>query len=340
MSFFLNKLSQNQSLTEQESYECLKAFFSGQQSDTIIADTLIALSNKGESADEILGFTRCLRDHCLSIPYETENQIIDCCGTGGSSHNRFNISTVVAFVLASGDIKVAKHGNYGSKQANGSFNFLESLDISFQLQPPQLIELLEQSNLCFLFARLFHPAMRFVAKARQQIARRSIFNLIGPLANPMTVRYNIIGLPNDKHLNALIHCVQKLPITRVSFCIGGDERDEISLSGTSRIISVTPSSVKESSINFSEEISAVNPDYFCGSSADNASFFSDLLKQKNYNHPLIKHIAINAALGFVTVDRFMNLIDAYEFSMELFRTEQVSKKIQEHRELAKKLVVK
>ena len=334
MMELLKSLTKGQSLSVEDSYSILKEFFSGDVSNDVIEEFLRAFSDKGESPEELLGFVNCLHDHCLPIDYNPTEPVLDICGTGGSGMDRFNISTCAAFVLAAGDVMVAKHGNYGSKRPNGSFDFLEKMNISFEFEPDEIVRLLDETKLCFLFARKFHPAMRFVAAARRKLKKRSIFNLAGPLANPLKVSHQIIGMPNEDHLSTLISCLQLMPIEKVAICIGGDKRDELSLEGESKILMVTKDSVTESKLNFQRDIEAADPNYPCGNSNENAQIFTQLILNEDWDHPLFKHICINAALGFVVAGKSDDIKDAYELGLNLFKSNEVTKKINHYKSVA------
>ena len=146
-----------------------------------IVELLTLLATKGESTDEILGFITAMREHMSPISF-TPTPIMDICGTGGSLPNRFNVSTCVALVLGQLGYHVAKHGNRGSKKANGSFDFLDAMGIPYDLTPAEHQARMDQYGCTFLFARNYHAAVRHVGPARQQLAGRSIFNLVAHFA--------------------------------------------------------------------------------------------------------------------------------------------------------------
>ena len=168
-----------ESLTEQKAADCLRWILNGVVGDEDVAELLVALAEKGETADEIVGFCRALLEIC--VPVNLSSDSIDVCGTGGSGLSRFNVSTAVAFVLAAGGIRVAKHGNRGSRRPNGSFDLLDSLNCPFAFKAKQLAEIFERTGLCFIYARGYHPMMKAVVGARTLANRRTIFNMAAPL---------------------------------------------------------------------------------------------------------------------------------------------------------------
>ncbi|RAP30815.1 anthranilate phosphoribosyltransferase [Candidatus Marinamargulisbacteria bacterium SCGC AG-343-D04] len=331
MQEFISILSQKKSLSQKQAYDVLDLILQGNQKEDDIFMLLKLLTEKGESVDELIGFVKALKEKCLPIKHKLKSPLIDTCGTGGSGKSRFNISTCVSFVLAAGGVHVAKHGNYGSQRPNGSFNFLEDMNIDFDFSPEEILRLLGETNLCFLFARTFHPAMKYVAKARKTLGCQNIFNLMGPLANPLGVDYQIIGLSSEKKLDLLVETVKQLPMKKVAFCIGGDGKDEISLTGDTKIITVTKDSVEEELFNFRDEIDGDIEDYYCGDSQENAEIFSHILMDFEWDHSILKHISINAALGFKLAEKVNTLKEGYDLALNLFKTETVTEKINEYK---------
>ena len=335
IKLLLNKVKSKETLSTDQSKIIMDCILDGEVEETDIVSLLDAYDKKGIESDEIVGFLSSLKQFCL--PFESFHNAIDTCGTGGSKKARFNISTSVAFVLAASKETVVKHGNYGSIKPNGSFNFLESLGIPFLLTSEQLEQIVKQTHCCFLFARSFHPAMKHVVSARKIFAKRSFFNLLGPLANPANVKYQLIGLPNDDNLTLLIDVVRKLDMKKVIFVIGGDGRDEISLEGTSKIIEVTPKQKQAYDFNFKNEIKQIDHNYTCGDSKENAALFNTILQNKDFDHPIIEHICINAAAGFLVLSKVNSLKEGYQKAKKLFEEEAVKIKIEEIKKLSKKL---
>ena len=177
LSSYIKIIESGKDLNKEQGYSCLCKIFSGECSDSEIINLLSLFADKGESVSEIVGFATAMREHMIKVPLTSSS--IDLCGTGGIGKDRFNVSTAASFVLAAAGVPVAKHGNYGSKKPNGSFNFLEALCMDFNQEVSVVQKLHQETNLCFLFARNYHPAMRYVAAARKKIARRTIFNILG-----------------------------------------------------------------------------------------------------------------------------------------------------------------
>lgn len=330
MKTILNLLCQKKHLSQTQSFDFMASVLQGKVSNEDIFNFIQSYDEKGPTAHELVGFIKAMKQNALSISCAC-NPLIDVCGTGGSNQNRFNISTCVTFVLAAADIFVAKHGNYGSSKPNGSFNFLEEMHIPFQLSSEHSLHLLNETHFCFLFARKYHPGMKYVASARKLYQKRTIFNLLGPLCNPLDVTHQVIGISSNKHIDILVKTAQLLNRDRVLFCLGGDGKDEVSLVGDTYIYDVSPGSVNEYTFNFTDQIDSNVTEYQCGDSHFNAMTFINILLEKDWNHSIIKHICINAAFAMVCVNKVDTVKQGYEYALELFKSEKVIKKINDYK---------
>lgn len=221
----LSHVQKGLSLSVSESRACVSDIFEGRWTVEETAVFLDALRKKGEAASEIVGFAETLRARMLVVPgIETG---LDLCGTGGGPANRYNVSTAAAFVLASMGIGVAKHGNRGSKAPNGSFDFLESLELPIVTKPDQLSQLYRVYRLCFLYARAHHPIVGSVAEARKLAGGRTIFNLIGPLSNPGKIKKQVLGVSDRSLGPVLIEAATLLGQSDVLVVSGSMGYDEV-----------------------------------------------------------------------------------------------------------------
>ncbi|MBW2370470.1 MAG: anthranilate phosphoribosyltransferase, partial [Deltaproteobacteria bacterium] len=180
-------------LTESQMAEIMTEIFSGQTTDSQIGAMMGALSTKGETFAELAGAARAMRRkaHRIQIP---TNTIVDTCGTGGDAMNTFNISTTTAFVVAGCGVTVAKHGNRSVSSKCGSADLLEALGVNLETDPEIVEEAVTGIGIGFLFAPLYHNAMRHAAKARKEVGIRSIFNMLGPLTNPAAANCQLLGV--------------------------------------------------------------------------------------------------------------------------------------------------
>jgi len=210
----------------------LELLMSGDLAEDEGAGLLVALAERGETATELAAFVRGLRARAVRVP--GPERVLDVCGTGGSGLARFNVSTTAAFVLAAAGIPVAKHGNRGSRRPNGSFDLLDELGVPFSLQPEDLGRLLDETGVCFLFARAVHPAVAAVVPMRKAAGRRTIFNLAGPLANPLGVSHQIIGACDAATAGVLAGALAQLGVSRALVVCGEPGIDECSVTGATR----------------------------------------------------------------------------------------------------------
>jgi anthranilate phosphoribosyltransferase len=199
---------------------------------------LAAWGERGERGAELAAVVRGLLERATAIP--ARGTCLDLCGTGGSGLARFNVSTTAAFVLAAGGARVAKHGNRGSLKPNGSFDLLDALGVPFALPGAAHAELLERTKLCFLFARAMHPAVAAVAPYRKAAGRRTIFNLAGPLANPCRPARQLIGAASWATATVLAEALTLLRVERALVVRGQPGIDEVSISGGTRWLEITP----------------------------------------------------------------------------------------------------
>ncbi|MGF9962864.1 anthranilate phosphoribosyltransferase [Bacillus rhizoplanae] len=230
MNRYLRKLVERQSLTEHEMYEAGIALLSEDILESEIAAFLAVLKAKGETADEIYGLVRALREKALPF----SNHIVgamDNCGTGGDGAQTFNVSTTSAFVLAGADVKVAKHGNRAVSSKTGSADLLEELGVNIACSPKQIDYLLEKVGIAFLFAPAMHPALRRIMKVRKELNVPTIFNLIGPLTNPIHLETQFVGIYKREMLLPVAQVLQKLGRKQAIVVNGSGFLDEASLQG-------------------------------------------------------------------------------------------------------------
>lgn len=334
MKHIIDLLEKKKSLSFGQSKELLTQILKGYYEDNDIYEFLCAYEKKPYNAQEVLGFLAAMKDSSVQFEPNINEPIIDLCGTGGASKARFNISTCVAFVLAACGKYVAKHGNYGSKKPNGSFDFLEEIQVPFEFKPEGLTRLLKESYCCFLFARKFHPLMKNVANARRKVNKKTIFNFLGPLANPAKIDYQLIGLPSEKHVDMYIETIQQLDRKHVLLCIGGDNLDEVSLHGETKLISITKDKVTPFTFNFSKEIDAEKLSYTCGNSAKNASVFIDIFINEKWDHPVVKHIAVNAGAALYCLGDVTSIAEGYKKAINKFETLAVTRAITKYKSVA------
>jgi anthranilate phosphoribosyltransferase len=224
----LKKVVAGETLTLEESEKTFQAIMNGAADNQgQIGSLLTALKLRGETAEEIAGAAKVLRTK--AAPFNAPAGTIDLCGTGGDGLNTLNISTAASFVVAACGVPVAKHGNRAISSASGSADVLEALGIKIDLPAEAMETCLQETNFAFLFAPQYHPVMRRVMDVRKQLGFRTIFNLVGPLANPARVKGQLIGVPSAALVPVFAKVAEYLGIERAMIVHGEDGMDEISV---------------------------------------------------------------------------------------------------------------
>jgi len=237
-------------LDESEAEAAFSAMFDGDLPDEAIADFLVALSDRGETAAEIAGAARAMR--ARMIPINAPANAIDVCGTGGDGHHTLNVSTAVALVVAACGVPVAKHGNRAASSKAGAADTLEALGLDLDRAMETAEETLGDLGICFLFAVRHHPAMGRIMPIRKKLARRTIFNLMGPLANPARVRRQLVGIARPAYVPIYAEALARLG-TEHSFVVSGDEGlDELSLAGGNELAEVVDGEVRMKRVDAAE----------------------------------------------------------------------------------------
>ncbi len=240
----LETLQSQQDLTSGQIRTVVNWFLSGEAAHADMKRFLEHLADKGETVDELVGAAQALRDSM--VPLANPHPVaVDTCGTGGDGSKTFNISTAAALVAAAAGVPVAKHGNRKVTSQTGSADVLGELGINLEAQPAQVQRCLAEIGICFCFAPYFHPAMRHVGPVRREIPRPTIFNRLGPLANPAGVPCQVLGVGAAELQDALASALHQLGTQRSIVVRGEDGVDEISLSAPTRVLEVSPGGITE-----------------------------------------------------------------------------------------------
>jgi len=230
----LNKIIQRKDLNEAEMSQMLTEIFSGNITDAQTGAFMAALATKGETFEELAGAAKAMRRKARRIQNSSAT-IVDTCGTGGDGANTFNISTTTAFVVAGCAVTVAKHGNRSVSSRCGSADLLEALGVRIDTDPERVEEAIAEIGIGFLFAPIFHSAMRFVAKARKEVGLRSIFNMLGPLTNPAAANCQLLGVYRPELTEMFANALKLLGTKRAFVVHGHDGLDEISVCAPTRL---------------------------------------------------------------------------------------------------------
>ena len=311
MKKFLEKLKNKQDLSFNESKDAFEILMEGKASEDEIFDFLTLLSAKGEVSNEVAGGVYVLRKKSKRV---NVRECVDTCGTGGDGMNTLNISTASALLLASMNIKVAKHGNKAVSSKCGSGDVLEALNIKINLEPKDIEDQINKNNFGFMFAPNYHSAMRFVGPTRKKIGKRTIFNMIGPLSSPALVERQVVGVFDKKLLKIFANALKNLNIKFAWIVNSEDGLDEISPYGKTNIIQLKDNKIPEITID-PKELN-VNADKFANLVGDNAEFNAQKMINifRGEDNDFSKAVCLNAAAGLIVSEKFTEFLDAYNFS--------------------------
>lgn len=232
----IHELVEGKNLDFDTTRQVMDEIMSGEATQAQISSFLTALRMKGETIEEITACAQVMRDKAVQLnpPFP----VMDIVGTGGDEAGTFNISTTSAFVAAAGGVKVAKHGNRSVSSKSGAADVLERLGARLDLTAQQAEQVLEETGMCFLFAPAYHSSMKYAAPVRKEIGIRSIFNILGPLANPANASMQLLGVYSPKLVQPLAQVLANLGVTRGMAVCGGDGLDEATLTGVTHVCEI------------------------------------------------------------------------------------------------------
>jgi len=231
---FIKPLLQGESLSFEQATALLDIIFEGDVSDVQIAAFLTAMRAKGATAPELAGLAKSLRDHAVSVKVDVDN-LVDTCGTGGGAFKTSNISTAAAIVAAGAGVYVAKHGNRGITSKCGSADVLEELGVKIDASADVVAECIREAHIGFMFAPMFHPAMKYVQPIRKSLGFRTVFNILGPLANPAGATAQVLGVGDEALMEQIVE-VLKLLGSRYAMVVHSNGLDEISTVSVTKIL--------------------------------------------------------------------------------------------------------
>ncbi len=243
----LQAVTRGENLSEDEARATMNDIMSGETSALQIAALVGALRMRGETVAEIAGFARALRDNMIAVRTSSA-RTVDTCGTGGDSKHgisTFNVSTAAAFIAAGAGAKVAKHGNRAQSSRCGSADVLESLGLNLKLSPEQIARGVDEIGLGFMFAPDHHPAMRHVAPIRRELKIRTVFNLLGPLANPANAPFQVLGVSDKRWIRPIAEVLQSLGTSHAIVAHSEDGLDEFSTCAKTHYIEVKKGELRD-----------------------------------------------------------------------------------------------
>ena len=325
---FLAKIVEGNHLTTEESYKAMDCIMSGNATEAQIASFLTGLRMNGETPEEITGFAKVMRAKAAVVPEETE--AIDIVGTGGDLANSFNISTTSSFVIAAAGAKVAKHGNRSVSSKSGAADVLESLGAKIGLSPEEGRQCLEDIGVAFLFAQTHHGSMKYAGPVRAQLGVRSVFNILGPLANPAMTNYIVLGVYEEELLEPMAEVLRNLGVKHALIVFGDDRLDELSISSTSSVCEIKDGEITKYKIDPRElGLSLYSKDDIVGGTADeNAVITRDVLEGKEQGAKR-DIVLLNAGAALYTIGKAATMKEGVELARQAIDSGKALEKLDE-----------
>lgn len=325
---FLAKIVEGNHLTTEESYKAMDCIMSGNATEAQIASFLTGLRMNGETPEEITGFAKVMRAKAAVVPEETE--AIDIVGTGGDLANSFNISTTSSFVIAAAGAKVAKHGNRSVSSKSGAADVLESLGAKIGLSPEEGRQCLEDIGVAFLFAQTHHGSMKYAGPVRAQLGVRSVFNILGPLANPAMTNYIVLGVYEEELLEPMAEVLRNLGVKHALIVFGDDRLDELSISSTSSVCEIKDGEITKYKIDPRElGLSLYSKDDIVGGTADeNAVITRDVLEGKEQGAKR-DIVLLNAGAALYTIGKAATMKEGIELARQAVDSGKALEKLDE-----------
>jgi len=321
------KLTNKENLSYEEAKAVMNEIMSGEASDVQKSAYLTALTMKGETIDEITGSAEEMRNHAVQLSHEGD--VLEIVGTGGDKSDSFNISTTSSLVIASAGVPVAKHGNRAASSKSGAADVLESLGVNITISPQKSAELLQNIGICFLFAQSYHTAMKYVGPIRKELGIRTIFNILGPLANPASANLQVMGVYDESLVEPLAKVLSNLGVKRALVVYGQDRLDEISASAETSVCEVKDGTFKSYTISpeqfgltrcKKEELTGGTPD-------ENAAITKAVLAGEQGARRTA--VVLNAGAGLYVAGKADSIEEGVRLAEELIDSGKAEKKLEE-----------
>ena len=321
------QLVKREDLTSEVMEQVMEEIMTGEATDAQKASFLTALSMKGETIDEITSAAKVLRSHCER--FLNDMDVLEIVGTGGDGSNSINISTLSSVVASAAGIPVAKHGNSAASSKCGTADCLAALGLKIDCAPARSAQILKDINLCFLFAQKYHPAMRFVGAVRKEMGIRTLFNVLGPLANPAGATMQLFGVYSEELVEPLAHVLRNLGVKRAMVVYGRDSMDEISLSAETKVCEFKNDEFKSYVIK-PEDLGLTRcnkEDLVGGTPQENAAIVNDILG--GAKGPKTDVVLLNAGAAIYLASDGITLKDGIEKAREIIVSGKAKKQLKE-----------
>ncbi|MFO8019842.1 MAG: anthranilate phosphoribosyltransferase [Promethearchaeia archaeon] len=327
----IKKILEEKHLHREEAANIMKEIMSGKVSNAQLGAFLTALKIKGETIEEVTGFAEAMRMFAKQINPEVKGKLLDTCGTGGDKIKTFNISTISAFVVAGGGVSVAKHGNRAVTSNCGSADLLEGLGVNINLEPKQVKNCIEKTGIGFMFAPLFHPAMKHAMPTRRELKIRTVFNILGPLTNPANAQCHVLGV-FDKTLtklmaNVLGNGLQAKHIFSVHNSCGVDELVPMGINYITEYQSGKVKNYAKTNEDFGIPLCNVK-DLRPDSVKENLKIAVKILKNE-MRGPKYNTILMNTALAFQSANMASDILEGMEIAENSIKSGNAYKKLEQ-----------
>jgi anthranilate phosphoribosyltransferase len=323
----ISTLVDGKSLSSETAAQVMEEIMDGKATTAQLGSFLTALRIKGETPDEIAGLAKVMQSKALQV--RVGGPLLDIVGTGGDGLNTFNISTAAAFVAAGAGIKVAKHGNRAASSLCGSADVLENLGVKIDLSAEQVEKCIQEVGIGFMFAQVFHPAMKYAGPSRKEIGIRTVFNILGPLTNPAHAEYLALGVPNADLAEKIVPALTHLGVKHALVVNGLNGMDELSIAGDSLIWEVSQGKVitserKISPLDFGLKI-ASQEEIRGGKAEENATYVIQVLS--GVRGPRRDVVVLNSAAAMVAANRAPTLQEGVALAQKTIDSGEALKKL-------------
>ena len=329
----IKKITSNTDLTKEETEMLFDFLMKGEATDAQIGAILVGLKMKGETVEEIAAAASVMKRESVKLPVSDRSKLVDTCGTGGDKVNTFNVSTITAFVVAGAGAKVAKHGNRSVSSKCGSADIMEALGVNIQMSPEKAAEAIEKIGLAFLFAPIYHPAMKNVIKQRREIGIRTIFNILGPLSNPADAKFQLMGVYDLNLVEPLTKVLPQLGVKRAFVVHGMEGLDEVSITNETLVGELDDKDIYIYRIkpeDFGLKRASLS-DIQGGDLEYNLKVALSILEGKDYS-PKTDFVALNAAFALKVSGIVEDIKEGIELAKETIYSKKAFKVLQRLRE--------
>jgi anthranilate phosphoribosyltransferase len=316
MKEYIQKLVDGKRLTPDESGDAMRLIMSGEASQAQIGSFLTALRLRGETVEDVTAFARVMREFCHRIRPNVKGTLVDMCGTGGDAIKTFNVSTTASFVVSGAGVPIAKHGNRSVTSKSGSADILEALGIRIDLRPERVCSLIEDVGFGFMFAPVFHSAMKHAIAPRKEVGIRTVFNILGPLTNPACAEAQLVGVFDPGMLTSIAQVLANMGVRRAVVVHGDGGLDEVSTFGKTYVSELKNGKIETYEVTPEDfGIKRSKPADLAGGDAKaNAAIALDILNGRR--GPMRDIVALNAACGIYAGGRAASIKEGLEKAVE------------------------